>query len=129
MDRPFINAARDPVIVGTGFTEVLLKEGQGLRPQIEARFDPEPIHFCCRRRSDAMEFFDRQILDKGRPHFRGDDKEAIGLALIGGKLRQEFVVADSSRGRQIRFASDLALMSSAICVAEAMPFKFSVTSR
>ena len=101
-DGPFINAARDPVIVRSGLTEVLLKEGQGLRPQIEPRCDPEPVHFRCRRRPNAMEFVNRQILDKGRPHLRGDDKEAVGLAVIGGKLRQEFVVADPSRGRQIR---------------------------
>ena len=53
-----------------------------------------------------MELGNRQSLHKGRPHFRSDDKEAIGLAAIGGKLRQESVVTDSGRGRQIRFASD-----------------------
>src|ERR1700675_3956258 len=62
MDRPFINAARDPVIVRSGLTEVLLKEGQGLRPPSEPRLDPEPMHFCCRRRSNAMELGNRQIL-------------------------------------------------------------------
>jgi hypothetical protein len=86
---------------------VLLKEGQGLRSQIETSCDPEPVHFRRRRRSDAMEFFDRQILDEGRPHLRSDDKEAVGLAVIGGKLRQEFVVTDASRGRQIHLLSDL----------------------
>jgi hypothetical protein len=86
---------------------VPLKEGQGLRPQIEASCDPEPVHFRRRRRSNAMELFDRQILDEDRPHFRGDDEEAIGLAVIGGKLREKFVVTDASRGRQIRLLSDL----------------------
>ena len=129
MDRPFIDAARDPVIGATGLTEVLLKEGQGLRPQIEPRLDPEPMHFrsCCR--SNAMEFGNRQILDECRSHFRGDDKEAIRLTVIGGKLRQEFVVADPGRGRQIVSCLIFARMSSAICVADAMPFRFKVTSR
>ena len=59
-------------------------------PQIEPRLDPEPIHFCGRRRSDAMEFFDWQILDEGQSHFRGDDKEAIGFVPIGGRQQEEF---------------------------------------
>ena len=54
-------------------------------PQIEPRLDTEPIHFCGRRRSDATEFFDWQIIDEGQSHFRGDDKEAIGFVPIGGK--------------------------------------------
>jgi hypothetical protein len=72
-----------------------------------------------------MEFGNRQSLNKGRPHFRSDDKEAIGLAVIGGKLRQDFVVAYPGRGRQIRFASDLR----PDVLGDTMPFKFSVTSR
>ena len=127
--QPFINAARDPIIVGAGLAEVPLKEGQGLRPQIEAVLDPESVHFGCRRRSNTMEFFDWQILDKGRPHFRGDDVEAIGLAMIGGELGQEFVVADPSRRREFVSRLIFALMSSATCVADAIPFRFSVTSR
>ena len=75
-------------------TDLLPKEGHGPRLQIEACCDPEPVHFCCRRRSHAMELGNRQILNKGRPHFRGDDKAAIRLVVIGGKLRQEFVVAE-----------------------------------
>jgi hypothetical protein len=59
MNRPFINAARDPVIVRTGLAEVLLKEGQGLRPKIEPCLDPEPMHFCGRRRSNAMKLGNR----------------------------------------------------------------------
>jgi hypothetical protein len=34
-DRPLIDAARSPVIVGAGFPELLLQEGQGLRPEVE----------------------------------------------------------------------------------------------
>jgi hypothetical protein len=34
-DRPFIHAARDPIKVGSGLTEVPLKEEQGLGTQIE----------------------------------------------------------------------------------------------
>src|SRR5580704_917279 len=79
MDRPFINAARDPVIVGTGLTEVLLKEGQGLRPQIEARLDPEPMHFCCRRRSNAMELGNRKFSTKAGPIFGVMTKRPSGL--------------------------------------------------
>lgn len=86
-DRPVINAARDPVIVGARLTEVLLKEGQRVCPQIEARLDPEPIHFYSRRRSNAMELSNQQCLDKGRFHFRRDDKQAVGLVVNGGKLR------------------------------------------
>jgi hypothetical protein len=43
----------------------------------------------CRRRSNATELGNRQILHKGQPHFLGDDKEAIRLTVIGGKLRQD----------------------------------------
>ena len=34
-------------------------------PQIEPRLDPEPIHFCGRRRSDAMDLGHGQGFDKG----------------------------------------------------------------
>jgi hypothetical protein len=76
-----------------------------------------------------MELGNRQILDKDWPHFRGDDKKAVGFTVIGGKLRQEFVVADPAEA--VSFVSRLifALMSSAISVADAMPFKFLMTSR
>ena len=85
-DLPLIDATRDPIIVGAGLTEVLLKEGQGLDPQIEASCDASPIHFCRRRRSNAMEFFDRQLLDEAVAHLQGDDEEAIGFVLVGGRL-------------------------------------------
>ena len=34
-DRSVIDAARSPVIVGAGLPELLLQEGQGLRPEVE----------------------------------------------------------------------------------------------
>ena len=38
-NRPFIDAARDPVIGATGLTEVLLKEGKRLLFEVEPGFD------------------------------------------------------------------------------------------
>ena len=61
---------------------MLLQEGQGLRPEVKPGFDPEQRHLLGRRRSDAEKLPDRQGLDECRPHFRSNDKEPIGLAVI-----------------------------------------------
>src|ERR1700730_14415446 len=56
--------------------EVLVKEGKGLLSEVDPGFDPEPIHFCFRRRPNAVELLDRQSFDEGRPHLRCNDEEA-----------------------------------------------------
>ena len=77
---------------------MLLKEWQGLRPEIEPRLDPEPIHLRCRRRPNAVELLDRQRLDERGPYLRCNYKEAIGLAMIRGELGEEFVVGNTRGG-------------------------------
>jgi ApaG domain len=67
-DWSFIDAARDPIEKWPRFAEVALQEGQRLRFEIVPRFNSEPVHFRSGRRADAMEFFDRQRLDKGMAH-------------------------------------------------------------
>ena len=86
---------------------MLLKEGKRLLSEIEPGFDPEPIHLRCRRRPNAVEFFDRQILDKGGPHLWGDDEETIGLAMIRGEFGEEFVVGNARGGWQAGLSADL----------------------
>ncbi len=44
-----------------------------------------------------MEFAHRQSRDERRPLFRGDDEQAIGLALVRRHLRQELVVGHARR--------------------------------
>ena len=48
----------------------------------------------------------------GRPHLRRGDRETVGLAVIGGEFRQEFVVAEPFACRV------LARMSSVITAFE-----------
>jgi hypothetical protein len=98
LDRPFVNAAREPVIKWPRLPEVLLKEGKRLLSEVEPGFDPEPIHLRCRRRPNAVELLDPQYFDEGRPHLRCNDEEAIGLAMIRGELGEEFVIGDTRGG-------------------------------
>src|ERR1700758_5078806 len=50
---------------------------------------------------------DRQSLYKCLPHFRSDNEEPVRLAVIGGKLGEEFVVGDAGRSRKLGFGADL----------------------
>jgi hypothetical protein len=76
---------------------MLLKKRECLRSQIEACLDPELVHFRSGRRSHAVKFSDRQVFNERRSHLRRDDKEAVGLSVIGRELCQELVVGDSRR--------------------------------
>ena len=49
------------------------------------------------------------------------------FALVGCHLRQELVVGDPRRGGQARLGAGMVRISSAITVAEEIPFRFSVT--
>ena len=51
---PFVDAARNPIIIGPWLPEVLLKEGKCLLFEVEPGFDSEPVHFCCRRQPDTI---------------------------------------------------------------------------
>jgi hypothetical protein len=90
-DRPLIDAARNPVIVRARFAEMLLQEGQGLRPEVESSLDPKSLHLTSRRRPDAVKLSDRQGLDEFRPHLGSDDEEPIRLAVIRGQFGEELV--------------------------------------
>ena len=94
-DRPIILAVRDAEIPGGRFAEMLLQKGKRLRSQIRARSNAESLHLCRGGRSDAMELGNRQRRDEVRPHFRGDDKLPIRLALAGRQLGEELVVGDT----------------------------------
>jgi len=91
-DWPLGDAPASLIIIGARLSEMLLQEFQGLCPEVEPGPDFQLLHFSGGRRSNAMKPPDRQGLDETRPHFRGDDKEPVRLAVIGGKLREEFVV-------------------------------------
>jgi hypothetical protein len=78
-DWPFIDAARDPIEKWPRFAEVALQEGQRLRFEIAPRFNSELVHFRSGRRADAMEFFDRQRLDKEWPILGVMTKRPLGL--------------------------------------------------
>ena len=85
---------------------MLMQEGQGLRPEVEPGFDPEPLHLLGCRRSDAVKLPDRQGFDESRPHFGRDDEEPVRLAVIRGKLGEELVVGDAGRRRELGFGAD-----------------------
>jgi len=95
------------IVIGAGLAEMPLQELQRLLAQVQARHDAKPVHLGAGHGTDTVETADLERLDETGPHLRCDDEEAVGLAMIGGELGQEFVVADPSRRRQIRFASDL----------------------
>jgi len=61
---------------------MLLEKIQGLLPEIEPGSDPKLLHFSGRRGSDAVKCPYRQCLDKGRPHFGGDDEESIRFIVV-----------------------------------------------
>ncbi|HYZ39494.1 MAG TPA: hypothetical protein VE687_02595, partial [Stellaceae bacterium] len=69
-----------------------LQKLQSLRPQIETRGDPEPLHLRGGGRSDAVESSDQQGFDEQGPFLRSDDKEPIRLVVIGSQFREELVV-------------------------------------
>jgi hypothetical protein len=87
------------------------------------------MHLGLGCRPDPMKMADRQSFDKDRPLRWRDPEQAVGLVLDGGKLGQELVVAHARRGGQTRLGRIRARISSAIWVADAIPFRFSVTSR
>jgi hypothetical protein len=73
--------------------EVALQKGEGLRLQVDARPDAEPVHLGLGGRTNPMKAPDRQHLDEGRPHGGRDHEQAVRLVLVGGELGQELVVA------------------------------------
>jgi hypothetical protein len=90
-----IDASRDPVVVRASFAEVGLHELQRLIAYVEAGVQAKGVHLRTRRRSDVVELSDGQRLDKRRSHFRRDDVLAVWFAMVGGELRQKFVVGDA----------------------------------
>src|SRR6516225_4264986 len=105
-DRPFVDAARGPVIVRAHFPEMLLQELQGLALEIEPGFDAETRHLPRGGGPDAVKLPDRQSLDERRAHFRGDDEQPVRLAVVGSELGEELVVGDSGRRREPGFGAD-----------------------
>src|SRR5829696_6382931 len=105
--RAIINAPGYPVVVAPRFSEALFQEGPRLRLEVCARVDAKPVHFRGGRWPDAVEFSDGQRLHEGRPHLRGDHEHAVRFALVGGELRQEFVVGYARRGGEARVSSYL----------------------
>jgi hypothetical protein len=81
----------------------------------------------CHRRPNAVELLDRQSFDEGRPHLRSNDEKAIGLTMIRGELGEEFCCRRHPEAVRPVSARIFALIVSAICVADTIPFKFSVT--
>jgi hypothetical protein len=94
------------VLVGPGFPEIFSHERERLVAHIRSRENAEGIHPGARRRTDAVEFSDGQMLNEARAHFGRDDELAVWLSLVGGKLGEEFVVGDAGGGGQACFAQD-----------------------
>ena len=69
-DLPIVDASRDPVVVRAGLAEVGLHEFKRLIAHVEAGVKAERVHLRGGRRSDAVEFADRQGFDERRPHLR-----------------------------------------------------------
>jgi hypothetical protein len=86
--------------------EMVVQELQGLRPQVEPRFDPESLHLGSGRRPDAVKLPDWQSLDEFRPYFGSDDEEPVGLALIRSQFGEELVVGNASRSFELGFGAD-----------------------
>ena len=130
-DRSFVDAPRERrSSTGPPCRNAAWRNDQVWRLQVGAGVDPEPLHLRGRHGADPVELPDRQALDEGRAHLRRDDEQAVGLALVGRHLGQELVVGDARRRGQARSRrGSCARISSAIAVAEAMAFRFSVTSR
>ena len=63
-DGSLVLAAGNAEIPIGGFAEMLLQKAERFCFQIRARFDPEPLHPCCRDGSDAMKPGDRQRCDE-----------------------------------------------------------------
>ena len=105
-DGPLIDTARNPVIVGARFPEMLLQEGLGLRPQVEPGFDAQLGHLLGCRRSDAVKLPHRQGFDEFRPHFGSDDEEPVRLAVIRGEFGEEFVIGDAGRSCEFGFGAN-----------------------
>ncbi len=61
--RSSLAAGNAEIPIG-GFAEMLLQKAERFCFQIRARFDPEPLHPCCRDGSDAMKPGDRQRCDE-----------------------------------------------------------------
>src|SRR5229473_6100327 len=98
---------RDPIVKGSRLAKVLLKERHRLRFQIETGFNPELVHLRRGRRTDAVEFADWQIFDKGRSHLWRNDEEAVGLSVIRSELCRKFVVGNPGGCREARFRTYL----------------------
>jgi hypothetical protein len=69
-DRPLVDAARNPIIVRAGFSEVFFDKGEGLVAQVEAGMDaeavqPSPSPGESKRTADAVHALGR---DRQSPH-------------------------------------------------------------
>lgn len=106
-DGAVVDAARNPVVIGTGFAEILLQEGEELIANVEAGPNSERVEFSGSCRSDAVKLSDRQLPDESRSHLRWDDVLPVRFAMIGGELRQELVIGNARRGVQACFSFDL----------------------
>jgi hypothetical protein len=96
-DGTIVNSARDPVIVGTGLSEVSIHELERLVAHVHAGENAERVHFRACRRTDAVELANRQPFHEAWPHLRRDRVLAVGLAVIGGEFREKLVVRDTGR--------------------------------
>ena len=119
----------DPIVVAPRFAEAFFQEGSRLRLEVCASVETKPAHFRGGRWTDAVEFSDRQRLDEGRPHLRGDHEHAVRFALVGGELRQEFVVGPARPGGEARVSSYLGPDLLRDLRREGNAVRFSVTSR
>ncbi len=65
---------------------------RGPLAQVKAGVDAERLHAGRGHRADTVELAHRQCLHEGRPHARGDDEQAVRLAVVGRELGQELVI-------------------------------------
>ena len=106
-DGTVVDPARNPVVVGARFAEIGVQELQRLIANVYSGEEAQAVHLRARGWTDAVEFADRQRFDEARSHLRRDDVLSVRLAMIGGQLSQEFVVADPPRSVQAGLGLDL----------------------
>jgi hypothetical protein len=67
-DLAIVDASRYPIVVRAGLAEVGLHEFNRLIAHVEAGVEAERVHLRGRRRTDAVELADRQLVEQSGYH-------------------------------------------------------------
>ena len=104
--RAFVDAARDPVIIGAGLAECCCRKARRLRFRSSPVLMPSRSILALVAGPMPWNFPTGRVSTKPGPISGVMTKRPIRLALVGGELGEELVVGDAGRGGQAGLGPD-----------------------